>query len=192
MINGKLNRVSEGNLDLILGELRDIYQLNPRSEVNKVICECIEQLCCSDVQVMLPLISVCSALIAGLFNTIGTEIGGYALELYVTKMVQAINDNRQTGQRATADDDAAEVSKRSINFLLLIIFMYNFGVVQCVLIYDIFRMLVEGFSELEIEMLLALLRNSGKQLRSDDTSALQDMIVMIQERAKTSSMVSSR
>ena len=181
LMNGKLNRLSEANLESILRDIEEIYRTNIRSHVNKVLCECIEQLCCSKVQVMLPFITVCSALLTGLFHSIGVEIGGYAVETYVKRLETVLTDVRS---RPDAVNEATE-SKESINLLLLVGFMYNFGIISCDLIYDLFRSLVKSFTEMEIEMLLALLKQCGRQLRSDDQSSLRDMIAMIQERSQS-------
>lgn len=72
--------------------------------------------------------------------------------------------------------------------------------IHCILIYDIIRLLVNGFNELDIELLLLLLRStyqmiginvltpfcnsaSGPQLRSDDPAALKEIILLVQEQA---------
>ena len=43
--------------------------------------------------------------------------------------------------------------------------LFNFGVVSCALLYDLVRKLVDAFGPADIEVLLALLRQAGPQMR---------------------------
>jgi len=66
--------------------------------------------------------------------------------------------------------------------MLLLCYLYNFGVVHCSLMYDIIRELISHFGEVDIEMLLLILRHSGRTLRSDDPLSLKDIVLLVQKR----------
>ncbi|KAL1738484.1 hypothetical protein HDZ31DRAFT_50919, partial [Schizophyllum fasciatum] len=78
--------------------------------------------------------------------------------------------------------------KECSNLIVLISELYNFQVVSCVLIYDLVRSLLggkdEGIAELDVELLLKVVRNSGQQLRADDPSALKDIIQIVQGKVE--------
>ncbi|CAN0322537.1 unnamed protein product, partial [Hapterophycus canaliculatus] len=71
------------------------------------------------------------------------------------------------------------------NLLLLLAYLYNYGVAHCTLVYDIIGLLVDGarFGADEMELLLLLLRHSGYQLRSDDPKALKQIIALVKEKS---------
>ncbi|KAL1683344.1 armadillo-type protein [Schizophyllum commune] len=75
--------------------------------------------------------------------------------------------------------------KECSNLIVLISELYNFQVVSCVLVYDIVRsLLAGGMDELDVELLLKVVRNSGQQLRADDPSALKDIIQIVQGKVE--------
>ncbi|KAI5833141.1 ARM repeat-containing protein [Schizophyllum commune Tattone D] len=94
--------------------------------------------------------------------------------------------------------------KECSNLIVLISELYNFQVVSCVLVYDIIRSLLggggggggekgkdggekgkdSGMDELDVELLLKVVRNSGQQLRADDPSALKDIIQIVQGKVE--------
>ncbi|KAL1752461.1 armadillo-type protein [Schizophyllum commune] len=84
--------------------------------------------------------------------------------------------------------------KECSNLIVLISELYNFQVVSCVLVYDIIRSLLGGggggngkdggMDELDVELLLKVVRNSGQQLRADDPSALKDIIQIVQGKVE--------
>lgn len=53
--------------------------------------------------------------------------------------------------------------------------------------YDILDKFVEKFEEKDIELILVVLRNIGFNLRKDDSVALKEFIVKVQQKANESS-----
>lgn len=151
--------------------------------MNDVLLDRILQTACHRGIVMTPMIKVCGALIAALYHSVGTEVGGYFVEKLVLKMVastkQAIAD---AALDSSSSDDDAGTSKEPVNLLLLVAMLYNFGVVQCTLVYDLFRSFVDSFSAVDVELMHQLLKVSGHQLRSDDADALRDMVASVQHK----------
>ncbi|TDH69507.1 hypothetical protein CCR75_005047 [Bremia lactucae] len=60
--------------------------------------------------------------------------------------------------------------------------LYNFGVVHCSLVYDLFRSFVQSFSTTDIELIHQLLKIGGAQLRADDPDALRQMVAAVQQK----------
>jgi nucleolar MIF4G domain-containing protein 1 len=185
-INGQLNRISESNMEPIALEMEALYRQNVRSAVNQILHDKMLQTACHPRQVMTSLIKVCSALVAALYHSVGTELGGF----FVEKIVRQLNDAIEAGKSQEAsvaaaagnDDEASETSKEPVNLVLFVAMLYNFGVVHCTLVYDLFRSLVASFSSIEIELIHHLLKASGAQLRADDADALREMIALVQQK----------
>ena len=157
----------------ILLEVQRIYHSNIRSDVNHILLERILQMCCSDDQEMTSLIIVCAALITGLHHAIASEIGGFFLENIVQEFHATLQMNRSLR-------NADEVSKKGTNVLLLVLYLYNFELIQCSLVYDIFRDLLASCQSFEIELILSLLKHCGYQLRGEDMASFKDMIQLVQ------------
>lgn len=69
------------------------------------------------------------------------------------------------------------------NLFTMIAHLYNFHVVQSLLIFDILKKLVGTFTEKDIELILLMLKNVGFALRKDDALSLKELIAEAQARA---------
>jgi nucleolar MIF4G domain-containing protein 1 len=135
----------------------------------------------------------------------------YLLENVVTKFwneLQSVRNNSKTPNSGTNDDghqvdgdvtirNSDEVhllsngSKQLSNLVLVICYMYNFGVVHCTLLYDIIRRLIEHCYEMDVELLLLLLNHCGRTLRSDDPNALKEIMSLVQQKQSLSSTMNT-
>lgn len=59
----------------------------------------------------------------------------------------------------TEGDESIEGSRESKNLLTLILELYNFQVLSCVIIYDLVRMLISNLDENSVELLLRIVRS---------------------------------
>ncbi|RLN14639.1 hypothetical protein BBJ28_00027230, partial [Nothophytophthora sp. Chile5] len=80
------------------------------------------------------------------------------------------------------DEDATPTSKEPVNLMQFVVMLYNFGVAQCTLVYDLFRAFVDSFSSTDIELIHQFLKAGGSQLRADDADALRQMVAAIQQK----------
>ncbi|CEI90623.1 hypothetical protein RMCBS344292_04942 [Rhizopus microsporus] len=78
-------------------------------------------------------------------------------------------------------DDEQEGYKETRNLLTLILELYNFQVISCILVYDIVRMLINELDEGNVELLLRIIRTAGAELRNDDPTSLKHIIDEIQK-----------
>lgn len=69
------------------------------------------------------------------------------------------------------------------NLFTMIAHLYNFHVVQSLLIFDILKKLVGTFMEKDIELILLMLKNVGFALRKDDALSLKELITEAQAKA---------
>jgi nucleolar MIF4G domain-containing protein 1 len=168
-VQGLYNKLTEGNIDSIATELRGIYAENARRLVNTVLCDSLIATCSTPSSLVPALLMAAAALITSLNNAIGVQVGAMFVEHVAHSLRDAIEQNE---------------SVRSSNLVLLMTHFYNFQLVDCVLIYSMIEHLCKRFSEVDIELLLILLKYCGTQLRKDDPAALKDIITTIQTRAK--------
>ncbi|CAI5724452.1 unnamed protein product [Peronospora farinosa] len=187
-INGQLNRLSESNMESIALEMEKIYRENGRSLVNEILIEKLFQTTCHPRQVMAPLIKIAGALVAALYHSVGSEVGGFFVEKMVLKLMASVEEEKKTlnesadTQHGSEDDGDGRTSKVPVNLMLFVMMLYNFGVVHCTLVYDLFRSFVDSFSSTDIELIHQLLKVGGAQLRADDADALRQMVATVQQK----------
>lgn len=73
--------------------------------------------------------------------------------------------------------------KECDNLFTIIAHLYNFHVVQSLLIFDVLKKLVETFTEKDIELILLMLKTVGFSLRKDDALSLKELITETQAKA---------
>ena len=131
-----------------------------------------------------------AAFIAALYNTIGIEFGAHLVQTVVEILDKSRQDWLKAAKNEVAQGAGAEAhkeqekemgNKKCVNFVTLLGYLYDFEVVACVIIYDITRLAISEMSELDVELLLRVIRISGFQLRSDDPSSLKEIVLMVQE-----------
>ena len=61
-------------------------------------------------------------------------------------------------------EEGPEGAKESRNLLTLILELYNFQVISCVLVYDLVRMLISELDETNVELLLRIIRSKLKSI----------------------------
>ncbi|KAE9115064.1 hypothetical protein PF010_g9478 [Phytophthora fragariae] len=187
-INGQLNRISESNMESITLEMEKIYRENGRLFVNEILLEKLLQIACHPRQVMAPLIKVGGALVAALYHSVGSEVGGFFVEKLVRKLMDSVGKEKKQlsenagSQHGEDEDDDGRTSKEPVNLMLFVMMLYNFSVVHCTLVYDLFRAFVDSFSSTDIELIHQLLKTGGAQLRADDADALRQMVAAVQQK----------
>lgn len=66
--------------------------------------------------------------------------------------------------------------KASNNLLQLLCFLYQYKVIDCKVILDVFRLLIDSFTEKDVELILEVLNKVGFQMRKEDPESLKNMI----------------
>ncbi|TPX67953.1 hypothetical protein SpCBS45565_g03507 [Spizellomyces sp. 'palustris'] len=181
-IQGLLNRLSDANMESIFVSIEECYRNNSRHDVTEILTDSIVAFVGDHANLLDSFVLTYAAFIAALFNVIGVEFGAHIVQT----MVELFEQSRAeylAGYKKDPDGVEAK-SKRCTNLVILLAYLYNFEVVACVLIYDIVRMTISELSELDVEILLKMLRICGFQLRADDPLALKDIVLMIQEEVK--------
>ncbi|KDQ20966.1 hypothetical protein BOTBODRAFT_50992 [Botryobasidium botryosum FD-172 SS1] len=180
-LQGLLNRLSEQNIESILGEIQSIYRKNPRNDVTTALTTLILNSISLRASILDTFVIQHAALVSGLHKITGVDFAAYFLQTLVKSYEQHHAALRSSSASAAEDGgEAPSEGKECMNLLVLLSELYNFQVISCVLAYDIIRDLLAGdLSEFDVELLLKMLRNSGSQLRQDDPLALKDIIQIV-------------
>lgn len=169
-LQGLLNRLSEANLTSILGDVEKIYQANPRQHVTATLLDLLLEMLSDPSQLQETFIILHAGFISALYKIIGTDFGAQA--------VHRIDEDFKQNYKVHVVEEAA--GKKLANLASLLSQLYNFQVIGSNLIHDYIRFCLVELSEINIELLLKIIRNAGQQLRQHDPSSLKDIIVQIQ------------
>jgi nucleolar MIF4G domain-containing protein 1 len=184
-LNSALNRLSEDTLIPVTQSISKLYGSHPTSDVHECIWENTRNACMARPQLMAGLIPVYVAALAGVHIEKGdtVQLGEHLLEKTVLELQRQLATVRTPS--GTKDDDAktSTIDKEVCNSILVLCYLYNYGIIHCSLIYDIIRDLIDSFAEIDVELLLLVLSHCGRALRSDDPSALKDIILLVQKKA---------
>ena len=187
-LNNSLNRLSENTLESVSKSLASLYSQYPFHDMNNCIWRNIQSACIPPAMVMKGLIPLYIAAVAGVHWIAGDRIqlGGCLIEWSVKQFYESLTKGRC--RKGDSDVEGNEfVNKEASNTILIISYLYNYGVMHCTLMYDLIKHLIKNFSEIDVESLLLILSHCGQQLRSDDPSALKEIIMMVKERAQKDS-----
>ncbi|KAK5171637.1 hypothetical protein LTR04_000340 [Oleoguttula sp. CCFEE 6159] len=165
---GLLNRLSEANLVTILKDIEQLYQSNARQYVTSTLIDLLLGLLCDRTGLSDTFLILHAGFIAAVYKVIGTDFGAQVIE----RLVEGF-DLHYANANAS--------SKETSNLMALLAELYNFQLVGSTLIFDYIRLFLQELSEINTELLLKIIRNSGSQLRQDDPSSLKDIVVLLQQ-----------
>ncbi|XP_057406373.1 nucleolar MIF4G domain-containing protein 1 isoform X3 [Balaenoptera acutorostrata] len=168
-VKGLINRLSEPNLASISGQLEELYMGHSRKDMNDTLTGVLLSACAPDAAMPARLVMEHVLLVSILHCTVGIEVGAHFLEAVVRKFADVYKSGCD--------------GKECDNLFAIIAHLYNFHVVQSLLIFDILRKLTGTFTEKDIELILLMLRNVGFSLRKDDALSLKELITEAQAKA---------
>lgn len=210
-LQGLLNRLGDSNLDPILTSIEGIYSANPRAEVSQTLTKLILDTIAARSNLLLTdtFVVIQAGLVAGLVKVVGIEFAaGLIQDLIgrVSRYYQDALDGQKAAGNGNGINEPAEVGKEMSNLITLLAHLYNLQVVACPLVYDLIKLFLgsgssstirksntNAMTELDVELLLKLVKTCGPQLRSDDASSLKSIVTLATEQcAKSSSSSSTR
>lgn len=185
LLNNNLNRLSDNTLESVAKAIASIYKSSEYSsrDINEKYWTNTRATCVPPHMVMASLIPIYMACVAGVHFQTGdaAQLGGFVLESVVLDLWEQLKIKRQPSD--PDDVDSINTSKEASNLMMVICYLYNYNVVHCTLMYDIIRQLIKSFCEIDVELLLLILSYCGSTLRSDDPTALKDIVLLVQERS---------
>lgn len=186
---GLLNRLGEGNVESIVMEITEsLYRQYSRADVTQAITMLVIQTVSSSSNLVETFVVLHAAFIASLHRLVGLEFGAHFLQTIVEDWLKFYIEAREKQELDVAGVE--EIGKESKNLIVLFANLYNLGVVACPLVFDIIKLTLgieEGkqprsMTELDVELLLKVVKSSGPQLRHDDPSSLKTIVQLAQEQ----------
>ncbi|XP_009001011.1 nucleolar MIF4G domain-containing protein 1 isoform X2 [Callithrix jacchus] len=171
-VKGLLNRLSEPNMASISGQLEELYMAHSRKDMNDTLTSALMGACVAASAMPNRLMMEHVLLVSILHHTVGIEVGAHFLEAVVRKFDDAYKHGSE--------------GKECANLFTIIAHLYNFHVVQSLLVFDILKKLTGTFTEKDIELILLMLKTVGFSLRKDDASSLKGLITEAQTKASSS------
>ncbi|MBZ3869344.1 Nucleolar MIF4G domain-containing protein 1 [Sciurus carolinensis] len=168
-VKGLINRLSEPNMASISGQLEELYMAHSRKDMNDTLTTALMDACVTASAMPSRLMMEHVLLVSILHHTVGIEVGACFLEAVVRKFDEVYRDGGE--------------GKECDNLFTIIAHLYNFHVVQSLLIFDILKKLIGTFMEKDIELILLMLKNVGFALRKDDALSLKELITDAQAKA---------
>jgi nucleolar MIF4G domain-containing protein 1 len=153
-------------MSTIISEIEGLYRANPRADVTSILTSILLGLLAAQHSFLDTFVILHAGFVAALYRVIGLDFGAYLVQTLVEKF-DALYD---------------EEGKDSVNLVVFLSELYNFGVVGAGLIFDFIRMLLVRLDEFDTEVLLKIIQNSGQQLRQEDPSALKEIVILMQSR----------
>lgn len=164
---GQLNRVSEDNMLSIVQAIEQLYAKNARGHVTSTMVDLLIGLIADRTALNENFLLLHAGFATALYKVTGIDFGAQLVE----RIVQTFDQYR--GQ--------AEVeNKQTLNLIAFASYLYTFGLVGPVLIFDFIRLLLDEVTETNTELLLRVVRTCGPQLRQDDPSSLKDVVLSLQ------------
>ncbi|PGH35286.1 hypothetical protein GX50_01866 [[Emmonsia] crescens] len=167
-VQGHLNKLSEANLVSILRDVEKLYQHYPRNSVTTTLIDLLMGMVYDPSVLQDTFIILHAGFIAAMYKVMGMDFGAEFIERIVKRFDE--DYERKDGG----------ISKEMVNAISLLSHLYNFHVIGCSLVFDYIRLFLKEINEVNTELLLKIIKNSGPQLRQDDPSSLKDIILLIQ------------
>lgn len=170
-IKGPLNKLSEANINTIVNELNTLYLSHPRQTLNEEITNIILDSIIQQGRLLDTFVYLHASVVVALYRLQGVEFGAHFIQTVIEKFETYNKESTKT--------------KESSNIISLLSSVYLFQLISCKLLYDMIKELINNLDENNADLLLRLIRNSGNQMRSDDPSALKEIVLLINDKVNT-------
>lgn len=157
-IMGHLNKLSSSNISSILKIITALYVTNPRATISAILTSLLLEIVSGRDNLGEAFVINYAALVAALGKEIGIEFTAGVVAKAVMVFDKAYNEpSKEVPGEGFEGRPGSKVCENIVTFLAE---LYNFGVVACLLIYDLVRLCIEqGLGELEVELLVKIVKS---------------------------------
>lgn len=170
-LKGLINRLSAVNISTIVSDIEAMYRSNPRGSMNDELATLLLDVVADKAGLLDSFVVLHAAFLAALYKLNGIDFAASFVQRLVEAILALAGTEITTGRKA-------------INLMTLTSELYNLNVIAATLPYDFVRSLLSNLNELNVEVLLVIIRSAGSQLRSDDPSSLKDILTLLQSEMK--------
>ncbi|XDT40144.1 MIF4G domain [Nakaseomyces glabratus] len=193
-VKSSLNKLSDSNLVIMVSTLNELYDTYPRQYVSDSVTKEMMQIIAQNNKLLDSFIMNYAAIVYSLWRLRGIEVGASFLQQIVEHFLKHLEKQLDENESMTeiSEDSPQIIGKQSSNIISLISYCYNFGLMSSSLVFDMIKQLITKPNEFTIELLLRIVSISGPLIRSDDPSALKDIIADLLSNVKVLKTVSPR
>jgi len=173
-----LNKLSDGNMDIIFKELHEVlmkYSSYPES-LAKVYFDIFKGFCIDTLMVNSAILSVNCLIITAFQRLLGQAFFSPIIDMLYKLFVKTHKDIHDPN----ISDTKSQVMLK--NIISIFTHFYLFESITHTLISDVIKYLLKNFKEKDIEMLLNLLHNIGAMLRKDSPTLCKDIILLCEAK----------
>lgn len=170
-IKGPLNKLSEANIGTIVNDINSLYMSNSRHSVNECLVSILLDSVVQQGRLLDTFVYLHASLAVAIYRLQGQDFGAYFIQTLIEKF-ETYYQSQNKGK---------EVS----NIISLLSSVYMLQLISSKLLYDVIKKLINELDETNAELLVRLVRNSGNQMRSDDPTALKEIVLLINKKVST-------
>ncbi|KAG0342770.1 suppressor of glycerol defect [Podila humilis] len=193
-LQGLLNKLSESNIESILMDIEALYRKYPRADVTETITDMILASISSKANLLDSFVILYATVVASLYRLVGIEFAAHFIQTLVEQF-DGHHALASSTKSTEMTDETLSVVKQCTNLIVLVSELYNMQVVACVLVYELIRWFMTELSEMNVELVVKIVRTSGYQLRQDDPTTLKTIIqefTVLANQTSTKGAISSR
>ncbi|KAJ1917307.1 suppressor of glycerol defect [Mycoemilia scoparia] len=180
LVQGQINRLSESNMESIIGEIENIYFRFSRGDVNEILTRAVIQSIRSRIHMLGTFLCINAAFVSAIYKIVGLEAGANLVQSLMEQFEDTFNSNIEHINKANGavdEDFAMNMGKDCTNLVAFLSELYNFKVVTSQLVYDVMTLCANNLNEFTAELLLKIIQISGVDLRKDDPLKLKEIII---------------
>ncbi|KAF9306272.1 suppressor of glycerol defect [Mortierella antarctica] len=174
-LQGLLNKLSESNIESILLDIEALYRKYPRADVTETITDMILASISSKANLLDSFVILYATVVASLYRLVGIEFAAHFIQTLVEQF-DGHHALASSTKSTEMTDETLSAVKQCTNLIVLVSELYNMQVIACVLMYELIRWFMTELSEMNVELVVKIVKTSGYQLRQDDPTTLKTII----------------
>ncbi|KAF9331399.1 suppressor of glycerol defect [Podila minutissima] len=174
-LQGLLNKLSESNIESILLDIEALYRKYPRADVTETITDMILASISSKANLLDSFVILYATVVASLYRLVGIEFAAHFIQTLVEQF-DGHHALASSTKSTEMTDETLSAVKQCTNLIVLVSELYNMQAIACVLMYELIRWFMTELSEMNVELVVKIVKTSGYQLRQDDPTTLKTII----------------
>ncbi|CUM64076.1 uncharacterized protein PRCAT00001665001 [Priceomyces carsonii] len=164
-IKSAINKLSEANIASIVNEINGLFsQYSRRAVTESLVNELLDSVI-QEGRILDSFLTLYATVVVTIKRLQGIEFGAH----FIQELIKLFDVCRiEEGS-----------SKKASNLVSFLSATYALNLVSSKLLFDVVKDLIGSFNELNVEILLRLIRTSGNQMRIDDPNALKEIIALV-------------
>jgi nucleolar MIF4G domain-containing protein 1 len=131
-------------MSTILSEIEALYRTHPRADVTSILTSLLLTVLSSQQTLLDTFVILHAGFVSALYRLVGVDFGASLIQTLVERF----------------DVLYPSQGKDSLNLVIFLCELYNFGVVAANLVYDLIRLFLENLNEFDTELLLKIVQSN--------------------------------